>query len=235
MSKPGFIVFDTDAIYNVDDLADVTITSAADNDVLAYDTATSKWINQTASSGLGLDARYFRATTEDALLAITPATVSIGYATDTARLFIWDGSTWYQVPVKAVTTTSSPDMGMPPGMVENARTGYGVDYIADKSLNYVTIGSGANSVNGAFRLSSSGTFQIYANGVWNDIVINFRLREDSTNGYEFEHKPIGFNEWIEIFSGNSNTLGMNGLPIIQQYKTSMGAYPVPLVLNGGTF
>lgn len=34
---------------NVNDLGDVTITAVADNEVLAFDTATSEWINQTAA------------------------------------------------------------------------------------------------------------------------------------------------------------------------------------------
>jgi hypothetical protein len=41
--------------------------------------------------------------------------------------------------------------------------------------------------------------------------------------------------WIEVNSGNSDNLGLNGLPIVQNYKVSMGAYPIPLEIDGGTF
>ena len=40
-------------------LSDVTITSPADNDLLAYDAGSSLWINQTPSQA-GLDDRYLR-------------------------------------------------------------------------------------------------------------------------------------------------------------------------------
>ena len=94
--------------------------------------------------------------------------------------------------------------------------------------------STADAAEGAIR-TSNGYFQVYLNSVWNDVVINFRLREDSSGGYELEHKPIGFTEWIEIMSGNSETIGLDGRPIIQQYTTSMGAYQPDLVLDGGSF
>ena len=35
---------------NLDDLADVTITSPADNQVLTYDSGTSEWVNQDAGT-----------------------------------------------------------------------------------------------------------------------------------------------------------------------------------------
>ena len=112
--------------------------------------------------------------------------------------------------------------------------GYGTDYITDKRLSHCLIGSSDRDVEGSIRLNN-GTFQIYANGVWNDIVINFRLREDSSGSYEFEHKPIGFNWWYEIMSGNSDQTGIDGRPIIQQYSSSMGAYQEDLILDGGAF
>ena len=37
------------AVNSIDDVQDVTVTSVADNEVLAYDTSSSKWINQTAA------------------------------------------------------------------------------------------------------------------------------------------------------------------------------------------
>jgi hypothetical protein len=44
-----------------------------------------------------------------------------------------------------------PDIGVEQ---TSDKRGYGNDYITDKSLNYVTIGSGANSVKGAIRNNS---------------------------------------------------------------------------------
>jgi hypothetical protein len=60
----GFINEDIDAIWtalgvvpDLDDIGDVTITTPADNEVLAYNTGTANWINQTAAeAGLALAA-----------------------------------------------------------------------------------------------------------------------------------------------------------------------------------
>jgi len=114
------------------------------------------------------------------------------------------------------------------------KRGYGNDYISDKVINYCTIGGGADDDEGAVRVVD-GVFQIYANGVWNDVVINFVLREDSSGSYEFEHTPVGFEWYYEIMSGNSDILGLDGRPVIQQYSSSMGAYQRDLQLDGGSF
>lgn len=42
-------------------------------------------------------------------------------------------------------------------------------------------------------------------------------------------------EKISVISGDSDTKALNGLPIIQGYnRASMGAYPYPLLISGGT-
>ena len=185
-------------------------------------------------------------TDKAAILALTPTSGLVAFATTISstnptwvgRWYVANGTSWYQiVPNSAVADSPLPDMG---AYEDSARTGYGDTYITDKSLNYVTLGAGANSVTGAMRLTASAVgppvvpsyFQIYANGVWNNIVINFQFREV---GGVLEHIPVGYLEWIEVDSGNSEVLALNGLPMIQQYTTSMGAYPLPLILDGGAF
>jgi hypothetical protein len=112
--------------------------------------------------------------------------------------------------------------------------GYGLDYVSEKTLAYCRIGASAFDEEGAVRIKDN-VFQTYMDGAWQDVVTNFRFREDENGDYELEHKPLGFEWWIEVNSGNSDNLGLNGLPIIQNYKVSMGAYPVPLEIDGGTF
>ena len=112
--------------------------------------------------------------------------------------------------------------------------GYGDGYISDKTLAFVRLSEQAKEEDGAVRIKQ-GAFQAYINGGWQTVVSNFRFREDANGGYELEHKRVGFEWWIEVNSGNSDLLGLNGLPLVQQYKVSMGAYPVPLQLDGGTF
>ncbi len=124
-----------------------------------------------------------------------------------------------------------PDIG---AKQDNDLRGYGDGYISDKTLAFVRLSEQAKEEDGAVRIKQ-GAFQAYINGGWQTVVSNFRFREDANGGYELEHKPVGFEWWIEVNSGNSDLLGLNGLPLVQQYKVSMGAYPVPLTLDGGTF
>ncbi|MDO8471932.1 MAG: hypothetical protein Q7S64_02120, partial [bacterium] len=49
----------------LDDLTDVTVTAVADNELLAYDTATNTWVNQTAAAGLAPAGNYITALTGD--------------------------------------------------------------------------------------------------------------------------------------------------------------------------
>ena len=124
-----------------------------------------------------------------------------------------------------------PDIGQV--QTSDAR-GYGLDYVSEKTLAYVRLSSAAFDEEGAVRIKDN-VFQTYMDGTWQDVVTNFRFREDENGEYELEHKPVGFEWWIEVNSGNSDNLGLNGLPIVQNYKVSMGAYPVPLEIDGGTF
>lgn len=126
---------------------------------------------------------------------------------------------------------ATPDIG---AKQDNDLRGYGDNYISNKTIAYSRISSAAFNEEGAIRIKDN-IFQTYIDGAWQDVVTNFRFREDENGNFELEHKPIGFTGWIEVNSGNSNLLGLNGLPITQNYATSMGAYPVPLTLDGGTF
>lgn len=126
---------------------------------------------------------------------------------------------------------ATPDIG---AKQDNDLRGYGDKYISNKTIAYSRISSAAFDEEGAIRIKDN-VFQTYIGGEWQDVVTNFRFREDENGNFELEHKPIGFTGWIEVNSGNSDLLGLNGLPITQNYATSMGAYPVPLQLDGGTF
>lgn len=162
------------------------------------------------------------------ILATTPEAGQVGFATDTLELLIGYSGGWYLSPFAQVAEGAPPDIGVTQG---SSRIGYGSDYISDKDLSNVRLLEFAGSPrNGAIR-TAAGVFQVYLNDVWNDIVINLRLREDATG--EIEHHPIGLNYWIEMMSGNSDLLAENGLPMIQQYTMSMGAYPRPLTIDGG--
>lgn len=175
----------------------------------------------------GLDSTDFipLVATRAVILATTPAAKSVAFASDTLEFALWDGSAWYFAPLELTVQTNAVDIGLATDLVKNDRAGYSADYITDKSIyNSRILGSEVTS-EGSIRTSSS-VLQVYLSGVWKDVVTGFRFREDPNSGYyELEHKPVGFTQWIELMSGNSDDLGLNGLPVVQGYATSMGAYP----------
>jgi len=172
--------------------------------------------------------------TEATILATSAASKQIAYATDTNFLYFADGSTWRQIPLQLVTNAQAPDMGYTQA---SSRAGYGVTYVTDKTLSNVAIGSNADTTNASATLipirASGSVLQVYVSGSWQTVPSNFLFRENSTFGYTLEHKPIGFTLYIEPMSGMSlNDLSLSGLPIIQGYSVSMGAFQPPQVIGG---
>jgi hypothetical protein len=167
------------------------------------------------------------------ILSAAPSSGKIAYANDIKRFFVADGTSWLQVvPNGAVADSQSPDMG---AEADSARTGYGDDYISDKAINACTIGANGVAVNGGVKVTTVGVLYFYsaATDSWQAIVANFVLQEDSANQHTLEHAPVGFSNYIEIMTGQSlNNLGLNGLPLTNAYKTSLGPYPFPTVIGG---
>ena len=203
----------------VDTLTALVVNDTDSNNVLTVDT-----INNIVEGVVKVD-------TKANVLALTPTSNAIAYATDTDRFYLYDGTNWKESAIQLSTQTSAPNMG---AEQNESRQGYMSDYIADKRISHSLIGDNDRDEEGAIRVVD-GTFQIYANSVWNDVVINFRLREDDNGTYELEHKPIGFECWYEVMSGNSDIIGIDGKPIIQQYSSSMGVHQRDLLISGGEF
>lgn len=169
--------------------------------------------------------------TKAGVLSTPPISGQLAFATDTQRFMLANGTAWLENATLMIAQAAVPNMG---AEQNESRQGYGWDYITDKTIYNSLIGGNSREEEGAIRFTDS-TFQAYVDGTWNDIVLGFRFREDSTGSYELEHKPIGFTEWYEVISGNSDNLGLNGLPLTQNYVSSMGAYPRRLIVGGGTF
>jgi len=163
--------------------------------------------------------------TRSAILASSPTIRTVALSTDTLEMFVWNGIAWHVAPLELIEQGNTVDMGLLYPMVQNDRAGYTADYITDKTIYNSAIGGNANTDEGSIRVSG-GTYQVYLSGTWNDVVTGFRFREDDNGAYELEHRPIGFDWWVEVMSGNSDELGLNGLPLAQQYSVSMGAFPV---------
>lgn len=178
--------------------------------------------------------------TKAAIQATTPTAGTLGFSTDTLEFWIYSGA-WYKVVMPLVVDSPNPDMGY---VDTSPRTGYSATVITDKVLNNVRVLSNALTAQGAIRsvIASASlleVFQVYLNGGWRDIVQGVTMRELFANYYALEHNPAGnvLNDYINVFSGNGNLLGLNGRPVIQQYRISMGAYPslYQTVIDGGTF
>jgi len=169
------------------------------------------------------------------ILATTATAGNAGFASDTLEMFIGNGTVWEKVPFKLIPESANPNMGYLPDEGDNI--GYSPTYLTNKVLENITIGYSNKTTpdNGDLRITTGDYLQIYLGSKWNNIVFNlgFGLYDI---GYTFYHDPVGFTERIEIMSGNSVTnFGLNGLPIVQQYVVSMGAYPSRTVLGGRMF
>lgn len=162
------------------------------------------------------------------ILAETPTANDMAYATDTGYLLIADGSQWLESGVK-FNVRSSIDMG---AELDSSQEGYHTDYLTDKSLfNVKLLGNVDMDEAGDIQLNTGVTpslLEMFANGIINYIPLDIAYLEQ-----DYTHTPVG--EKISIRSGNSQLLGLNGLPVVREYQTDMGAYPAPVYVDGGTF
>lgn len=163
--------------------------------------------------------------TRDNIIAASAATVRFAIATDTLEIFFANGSAWYLLPFKFYLEPTAPDMG---AYQDSSRIGYYENDITDKTLHNVSLGDNANTSTGGIRWTGT-YFQIYYNSKWNNAVIGFTFSEASDK--RLQHTPSS--EIYDAFSGNSQSLGFNNIPITQQYNTSLGAYPDSLKVDGG--
>lgn len=223
-------VGNTTAQWNADQIQSVNVSAAApaDGQVLAYSTANMQYEPAGTAAGAGAIVD-----TKQAILNTSPPGVLIGFAYDTNEFLLYDTnrSEWYEASIPFFEQLATPTPG---ARGSGDGNGYYRDVVAYKRLSNIHIGGNNENIEGGLRLAAQG-FQGYFDGQWNDFVINFIFREDENDGYELEHIPVGFNEYIEISSGNSNWKGLNGLPLVQQYTSTPGANPLPLTIDGGTF
>ena len=172
-------------------------------------------------------------TTLHSIVSAAPTQGTIAFATDVGRFLIADGTNWKEASPLLSTRGSGEDIGVEK---HSSLDGYASDYITDKDLHNVVLKYSVTEEEGSIR-TNAGTFQVYLNSQWNDVVINFVLQEDSSEWYALEHKPVvpGAAKWSILYSGNSHETGIDGLPLVQQYIASMGAQQVPLIVKGRSF
>ena len=173
--------------------------------------------------------------TRATILALTPGKNALAYATDTNEFLLWDldNTEWRVAPLEMMAEDGAPDMGVmnPGGLALTDKMGYYYDAITDKRLSNVLLGSSARTENGGLRVDVTqdpDTLEVYLRGAW------YTILYDLTTEYgDLRHTPES--EEIHVQSGNSVALGLNGLPIVQDYEVSMGAFPVCRIVDGGTF
>lgn len=173
--------------------------------------------------------------TEKNILALTPTLGLIAWATDLGQLMVANGTNWYVDSSYLTKNLQNPDVG---GIQGSNRIGYGQTYVTDKTISNSALGDNANTTGGGVRYNPTGnggspSIQAYLAGAWRNFVSN--LNEVEVNAVLEQAPPVGYTQTIQVFSGNSTLLGLNGLPIIQGYVACVGAYPGQPQVNGGTF
>lgn len=128
---------------------------------------------------------------------------------------------------------ANDDGSLTPGYEKSSSVdGITADYISDKTLHNVALkGHPGTKQAGSIWFDTTVTpnrFRAYHDGAEKVIMTDLTMQND-----RLQHLPDEF--VIDIMSGNSDQLGANGLPLIQGYGVSVGAYPVPLLIDGGEF
>lgn len=171
------------------------------------------------------------------ILASTPDSNTVAFCSDTLEFALWTGNAWYVAPLELDSENTTPDRGAynNDGLGVSDRQGYYSNVITDKVLHHMVIGWNDRTEAGAVRVSGS-ELQVYLSAAWNTIVTGFRFQQDSTSQVgELEFRPSGYSNYYGVMNGNGNDLDYVGLPLVQQYRASMGGYSAKLVVDGGTF
>jgi hypothetical protein len=173
-----------------------------------------------------IDLSIITVDTKANILASSATTPAVAFASDTLKFYIADGSAWRVVDLPMLP--SGYDMG---AETDSPRTGYHPDWISDKTLSNIALGGSSSTINGGLRVdvvNDPDTLEAYLRGAWQTIMYDLTVDDG-----DFRHTPLS--EEIYIWRGDSVTVGLNGRSLISEYRVSMGAYPPPRTLYGGTF
>ena len=166
----------------------------------------------------------------------TPANGTKAFATDQEEEFIYING-WQQSDTIFSVRNSAFDAG---SIQDASRTGYNKDSVNGKHLSDVTIGSNRFNKEGGVRTLISKTLnkrlaQFFLDGNWQTVLTGVNITTDASEGTP----DIEFTDFepykLSLITGNSDTLGIDGLPAIQRMKTSAGSRQLPMILDGGTF
>jgi len=174
--------------------------------------------------------------TRENILTTTPQQGALAYATDVQRLFTYDGG-WQESSALMMPRSGAVDMGVEQ---DSNLAGYGADYITDKRLSNVSIGSNADERLGGVRVVFSESLgrnltQVYLDGAWQTVLTGVNIQTDAAERVP-DIEFTDFEPWVlSLITGNSDAKDANGVPVIQNMKIDMGAFSAPLVIDGGSF
>ena len=170
------------------------------------------------------------------ILASTPTSGSMAFATDINQFFIADGTHWIISSSFFTTEPELPDIGA--SAYSRSRKGYGDGYITDLSINNCFIGQNQppspheGTICFTPSLGQYGQLQQYSVGAWHPVVVGLVLTEAVDLSQAITQTPIGKTLPIIVFNGDSVLKGLNNTPVIEGYIASMGTYPPQQIISG---
>lgn len=161
-------------------------------------------------------------TQENILNEASPSAGDIAFGTDSGYLYIYDGSNWQQSRTKY---NEKAYIYMGPG--KPIIDGYEEKFIYNKdSYNFAVKSSDRDDSGGIRLVTENGTdfIEVYLTDSWKKLITGF------IESYSVYHTPNDLNIYLK--DGDSlNNRGINGLPLIQDYKACMGPSPQKLLIK----
>jgi len=208
---------------DITNLSNLSGTNTGDQDLSSYQLQPSEgaFVDGDKTKLDGLNASDYASATHthaiDDLSDVDTSTVG-----PTTNDFLnWDGSNWVPaVPTADVDTplttalrgTTNPHIGAYPNQSFK---------VIDNPYQSVMVV--ADEVGNLKLLNSLGV---------NNIAVGFSVVED---GVEPDIEVVSGSETYSVISGDSDSKGVNGLPLRQGFNNpDIGAYPAPILISGGT-
>lgn len=175
------------------------------------------------------DAPGIQTDTRDNILAIaTPTAGETWYATDIKRFYLYTGAGWVSSGTPFFNdevNTTNPDTAP----IESRVSGFTEEGIYNKVLSYcgakgLILSKDRVDTDGAMGRSEEGRPVIFFDGEHQEFLIGVRIQRDGTEGGLPELRVIkgGNVEWVDLHNGDSDSLDLNGLPLVHGWMEDMG-------------